>query len=94
MEGTARASKAKLTGVTGEGVRCIAESLESLRTSWGVGGEEIAGVDAKLEERECSASDDSRVGPAIELELELELDFGTGSCTAELAVAELLSRWV
>jgi len=61
--GTARPSKPKPTGVTGEGVRCIvAESLESLRTSWGVGGEEMAGVDATLEVRERSANDGTRAG--------------------------------
>lgn len=64
LEATGTPSKPKLTGVTGDGVRCIvAESLESLRTSWGVGGEEMMGVDAKLEVRECSASDGSRAGP-------------------------------
>lgn len=63
LEETGMPSKPKLTGVTGDGVRCmIAESLESLRTSWGVGGEEMMGVDAKLEVRERSASDGSRAG--------------------------------
>lgn len=66
LGGTAMPSKPKLTGVTGDGVRCIVdESLESLRTSWGVGGEEMMGVDAKLEERECSACDECRAGPEL-----------------------------
>jgi hypothetical protein len=54
-------------GVTGEGVRCIvAESEESLRTSWGVGGEERIGVDVKLDVRECANDVGWRAGPSNE----------------------------